>query len=104
MGLDEASRRGPATELLRDQRQVEQRRPPTALLLTHGHHHRAGVGEGAPQRLVKARGLGGAHLLRRGALEEELLEGGDECLLFVRSEERRVGKEWVSTCSSRWSP
>src|SRR3546814_13392135 len=22
----------------------------------------------------------------------------------VRSEERRVGKEWVSTCSSRWSP
>src|SRR3546814_18350896 len=21
-----------------------------------------------------------------------------------RSEERRVGKEWVSTCSSRWSP
>src|SRR3546814_4992207 len=23
---------------------------------------------------------------------------------LVRSEERRVGKEWVSTCSSRWSP
>src|SRR3546814_16634747 len=23
---------------------------------------------------------------------------------FVRSEERRVGKEWVSTCRSRWSP
>src|SRR3546814_20601979 len=22
----------------------------------------------------------------------------------VRSEERRVGKEWVSTCSYRWSP
>src|SRR3546814_6008355 len=22
----------------------------------------------------------------------------------LRSEERRVGKEWVSTCSSRWSP
>src|SRR3546814_13647776 len=22
----------------------------------------------------------------------------------VRSEERRVGKEWVSTCESRWSP
>src|SRR3546814_18204179 len=22
----------------------------------------------------------------------------------MRSEERRVGKEWVSTCSSRWSP
>src|SRR3546814_15321591 len=24
--------------------------------------------------------------------------------LFWRSEERRVGKEWVSTCRSRWSP
>src|SRR3546814_12834296 len=23
---------------------------------------------------------------------------------FYRSEERRVGKEWVSTCRSRWSP
>src|SRR3546814_14238632 len=23
---------------------------------------------------------------------------------FIRSEERRVGKECVSTCSSRWSP
>src|SRR3546814_17413605 len=23
---------------------------------------------------------------------------------FVRSEERRVGKEWVSTCRYRWSP
>src|SRR3546814_20467833 len=26
----------------------------------------------------------------------------DQCRL-VRSEERRVGKEWVSTCRSRWS-
>src|SRR3546814_11652143 len=25
-------------------------------------------------------------------------------LLFVRSEERRVGQEWVSTCSSLWVP
>src|SRR3546814_12308312 len=24
--------------------------------------------------------------------------------LFRRSAERRVGKEWVSTCRSRWSP
>src|SRR3546814_15972390 len=23
---------------------------------------------------------------------------------FTRSEERRVGKEWVSTCRARWSP
>src|SRR3546814_20697331 len=25
-------------------------------------------------------------------------------MLFIRSEERRVGNEWVSTCRSRWSP
>src|SRR3546814_18977866 len=25
-------------------------------------------------------------------------------LLAMRSEERRVGKAWVSTCRSRWSP
>src|SRR3546814_17499833 len=26
------------------------------------------------------------------------------CHIFIRSEERRVGKECVSTCRSRWSP
>src|SRR3546814_14048001 len=26
------------------------------------------------------------------------------CEEEIRSEERRVGKEWVSTCRSRWSP
>src|SRR3546814_15776298 len=25
-------------------------------------------------------------------------------ICVMRSEERRVGKEWVSTCRSRWSP
>src|SRR3546814_17425376 len=36
-----------------------------------------------------------------------LLEGGDGAAKIVqhpRSEERRVGKECVSTCRSRWSP
>src|SRR3546814_16925943 len=28
----------------------------------------------------------------------------DECFAHARSEERRVGKECVSTCRSRWSP
>src|SRR3546814_11788348 len=27
-----------------------------------------------------------------------------DCSVFLRSEERRVGKECVSTCRSRWSP
>src|SRR3546814_12055075 len=31
-----------------------------------------------------------------------LFEGG--CSMPIRSEERRVGKECVSTCRSRWSP
>src|SRR3546814_12931693 len=37
------------------------------------------------------------------------LEPGDDLVSIagepvVRTEERRVGKEWVSTCRSRWSP
>src|SRR3546814_17778707 len=28
----------------------------------------------------------------------------DYPLVNIRSEERRVGKEWVSTCRSRWTP
>src|SRR3546814_13878729 len=34
----------------------------------------------------------------------ELLEVLARVRLPERSEERRVGKEWVSTCRSRWSP
>src|SRR3546814_3941453 len=38
-------------------------------------------------------------------LENYLERVGDDVLLSVgRSEERRVGKECVSTCRSRWSP
>src|SRR3546814_15795347 len=29
---------------------------------------------------------------------------GIERVRKIRSEERRVGQEWVSTCRSRWSP
>src|SRR3546814_8310334 len=32
------------------------------------------------------------------------IEGSDWYLIARRSEERRVGKECVSTCRSRWSP
>src|SRR3546814_11047773 len=47
-------------------------------------------------------------VLRR--LRGELLDGARELAqiraarLDERSEERRVGKEWVSTCRSRWAP
>src|SRR3546814_16604570 len=33
-----------------------------------------------------------------------LLDGRRAIGSGIRSEERRVGKEWVSTCSSRWAP
>src|SRR3546814_12726246 len=33
-----------------------------------------------------------------------LRHGGSLVAARDRSEERRVGKEWVSTCRSRWSP
>src|SRR3546814_1940049 len=33
-----------------------------------------------------------------------LVIGAFSCALVMRSEERRVGKECVSTCRSRWSP
>src|SRR3546814_19810761 len=46
--------------------------------------------------LIDLRLIGGLDLLRRG-LEGVRARGGD------RSEERRVGKECVSTCRSRWS-
>src|SRR3546814_19026010 len=44
-----------------------------------------------------------AELLMVGALDHAAELGADG-LLSVRSEERRVGKECVSTCRSRWSP
>src|SRR3546814_3414692 len=41
----------------------------------------------------------------RYRMVEALRDGRDPgLLLHVRSEERRVGKECVSTCRSRWSP
>src|SRR3546814_14882636 len=36
--------------------------------------------------------------------EIELIPRIGDHRILIRSEERRVGKEWVSTCSSRWSP
>src|SRR3546814_13160197 len=33
-----------------------------------------------------------------------LLQDAAELAFKARSEERRVGKEWVSTCRFRWSP
>src|SRR3546814_17133734 len=50
--------------------------------------------------------LGQQFLLARGlalGIAQLVLRGG-QFGLALRSEERRVGKEWVSTCRSRWAP
>src|SRR3546814_13104732 len=45
--------------------------------------------------------MGGAN---NGADMIEPMRGSGERAFIARSEERRVGKECVSTCRSRWSP
>src|SRR3546814_7543922 len=53
---------------------------------------------------VVVAGHAARHLRRPRALPRHLLEPLGGPLLRGRSEERRVGKECVSTCRSRWSP
>src|SRR3546814_12857154 len=61
--------------------------------------HAAGAGE----RLLNGRlGVGDPDPV--GQLVEDQRRQGMRPLDVVRSEERRVGKEGVSTCRSRWSP
>src|SRR3546814_12463551 len=43
-------------------------------------------------------------LLTAGASSPAAIEVAREGKRIFRSDERRVGKEWVSTCSSGWSP
>src|SRR3546814_12570974 len=55
--------------------------------ITHGMHQRLGIVDDEPTR------------------SNALLQPCHEVLAgWLRSEERRVGKECVSTCRSRWSP
>src|SRR3546814_15145928 len=44
------------------------------------------------------------HALARHRVLHALVEREDRAVAGHRSEERRVGKECVSTCRSRWSP
>src|SRR3546814_14710570 len=67
-----------------------------AELILHGHDHTFGSevieGPGGPVPVV------GVPSASAGK------EGRHPVSHYQRSEERRVGKECVSTCSSRWSP
>src|SRR3546814_8632561 len=56
---------------------------------------------GALERFV----LGfGKVIVRHPSHMPELRRHCRACSMYTRSEERRVGKECVSTCRSRWSP
>src|SRR3546814_11274607 len=58
------------------------------------------------QGRTRAQDLGNVQLIPRGARLYSRCPPGQMRALwcFFRSEERRVGKECVSTCRSRWSP
>src|SRR3546814_8087159 len=60
------------------------------------------LGVALDQRLIFAE-AGGDQAARRHAFARQELDHPDR-VRTIRSEERRVGKECVSTCSSRWSP
>src|SRR3546814_18599296 len=53
----------------------------------------------APAEMVEAH-----HRLRGGIPEDTIRQLKEDFGLLHRSEERRGGKEGVSTCRSRWSP
>src|SRR3546814_11825943 len=82
-----------------DTRQKLADAPPALLPGTHAMH---------AQRLLHQRADRHARVQRReGVLEDELQVAAQAAHLPLRqgrSEERRVGKECVSTCRSRWSP
>src|SRR3546814_16478283 len=71
---------------------------------------------GQPQPCMRCHGLNGVgdgtgafpRLAGQAAfyMYKQLLDyaSGARPNALMRSEERRVGKEWVSTCRSRWSP
>src|SRR3546814_13422860 len=76
-------------DLERQRRGDEQRRAPERV-------------QHQPPRLPRRRAVFGQLPVALG--ERRLVAGGRIAVHPIRSEERRVGKACVSTCSSRWSP
>src|SRR3546814_4157379 len=69
-------------------------------LIPRDLHHIVVAGEESGLERLEHRHRRSAGNVRRGEGDVEPAAGVGE----VRSEERRVGKECVSTCRSRWSP
>src|SRR3546814_16091187 len=57
-----------------------------------------------PERLSADIGVGFCRTAFQLHRADIVMFGESGVLQFMRSEERRVGKECVSTCRSRWSP
>src|SRR3546814_17121488 len=56
-----------------------------------------------PGRATALNALAGDHPGRLPVLPLDVADPKSHAALAARSEARRVGKEWVSTCRSRWS-
>src|SRR3546814_16057829 len=63
------------------------------------NHHRGHVFRAAQEGIAFSFRYG-MELLRQLGTDTRIIRAGNA----NRSEERRVGKAWVSTCRSRWSP
>src|SRR3546814_10955506 len=62
------------------------------------------LGSGAVHTAASVIYATGSAYRKLGLAGEERLSGRGVSLCATRSEERRVGKECVSTCRSRWAP
>src|SRR3546814_17240564 len=67
-----------------------------------GHQRRNALRQFEGQRMPELEGR--REIEHRGGLGDGLGDLGPAMAGIERSEERRVGKECVSTCRSRWSP
>src|SRR3546814_10984444 len=74
------------------------------LQFPHAHLHLVEARHGAQRRRAGKSGVDLEHAGGAVGIGAELEVGGAMGLQRPRSEERRVGKECVSTCRSRWSP
>src|SRR3546814_11009438 len=76
--------------------------PPPSLL--SDAFDRLGGADPRDHRLARQRALAEQHLRRgaRGQIDIDAAAETNEADALARSEERRVGKEWVRTCRSRW--
>src|SRR3546814_15876599 len=76
------------------------REHPTAILFTHKTY----IDGATPSRLAYDNDMPMLHLFGGANLDFAIMGEFFRRSGMIRSEERRVGKECVSTCRSRWSP